>query len=60
MVFARFSAWNKPPFKHDAAFDKRFVFALILALTEEEKLAKNEIPQEVMEFVKGKLNKKIN
>ncbi|XP_031636830.1 uncharacterized protein LOC116349491 [Contarinia nasturtii] len=55
VVFSRFITWNKPPFDTDLSCDKRFVFALILALTEEEKLVNDDIPEEVMQFVKDLL-----
>lgn len=53
MVFSKFINWNKPPYDTDTNIDKRFVFALLLALTEGEKLMKNDIPCEVMDFVQG-------
>lgn len=52
-VFATFKKWNRVPFKDDRSIDKRFVFALLLALTEEEKLLVDDIPVDVMEFVYG-------
>lgn len=56
MVFSKFRTWNKPPFDSDVNIDKRFVFALLLALTEEEKLVANDIPAEVLDFCQGKKN----
>lgn len=52
-VFAEFIKWNKPPLNMDVSHDKRFVVALLLALTEEEKLVDGEISQDVMEFVES-------
>lgn len=52
IVFDKFNNWNKPPLNADISCDKRFVFALLLALTEEEKLRDDDIPADVMDFVK--------
>lgn len=43
----------------NALFDCRFVAILILSLTEIEKILCNEIPEEILDFVKGILNIKI-
>lgn len=37
----------------NALFDCQFVAILILSLTEIEKVLRNEIPDEVLDFVKG-------
>lgn len=39
--------------KSVVSFDKRFVAALLLCLTAPENLVNNNIPQAVMEFVRG-------
>lgn len=52
-VFTTCSEWTKPPLNTDVSCDKRFVSALLLALTEEEKLLEDDIPQDVMNFVEG-------
>lgn len=56
IVFTKFRDWNKPPMDKDARYDKRFVFALLLALTEEQQLRDNAIPDEVLNFIKGIFN----
>lgn len=54
IVISKFINWSKPPFNADTNIDKRFVFAFLLALTEEDKLMVNDIQAEVMDFVQGK------
>lgn len=48
-VLSKLAGWNKI----DPSFDSRFVAALILSLTESEKILRNEIPEEVSNFIKG-------
>lgn len=52
-VFSQFGKWNKPPLSVDLSCDKRFVSVLIFALTDDDDLKKNNIPEEVKQFVQG-------
>lgn len=53
MIFDKFIAWNQPPYKSDQAYDKRFVHALLFALVEDEVIRKNEVPVDVIDFIRG-------
>lgn len=48
-VLEKLTKWNK----NDAVFDGRFVGALLLSLTDLEEILRNEIPEEVTNFVNG-------
>lgn len=53
-IFSKSVAWNKPPFDKNLSIDKRFVSVFILALTDENQLINDEIPEEVVQFVQSK------
>lgn len=46
--------WNSvEEIRGDAEYDKRFVTILLLALIDDEHLAKNQIPNGIMDFITG-------
>lgn len=48
-VLSKLGQWNKA----EPTYDNRFVAALLLCLTEPEKLITNDVPEEVFGFVYG-------
>lgn len=54
VMFEKFIAWNRLPYKFDVTYDRRFVHVLLYALVEEEKLSKNDVATDVIDFIKGK------
>lgn len=54
VIVEKLQTWNKHPYDADVIYDKRFSFALLLAMVDESLLAEFDVPQSVKDFTYGK------